>query len=307
MSASRQSRAGRWLSPEQLATVNRLELVARHVVDGYLAGMHRSSAIGASTEFAEHRSYTPGDDIRRIDWRVFGRTDRLMVKSFQAESNADVVLAIDMSASMRVGNSGPNKLQYARMLAASFAHLAVKQRDRAGIGMFDTELRQFRRPQSVLGEAFWQILDTPPTEDATDLVTALTALANRLHGRTMLFIVSDYYNDVGAITEAMARLAARHDVSAIHVVDPNERSLPWDGPQVVADAETGARVALDPALANPALAQSFAAHSDALSRRLQGIGCDYWMVETNQPLETQLHAFLHRRGQYGRARKGSRR
>jgi uncharacterized protein (DUF58 family) len=305
--AKRQRHASTWLAPQQLAAIDRLELVARHVIAGYLAGMHRSASIGASTEFAEHRSYTPGDDIRRIDWRVYGRTDRLMVKSFQAESNADVMLVIDRSASMSFSSIDVSKLHYARMLAASIAHLASKQRDRVGLAFFDTALQHFMPPSSLLDEGFWHTLDAPAEPSQTDMAAAATDLARRLHRRAMVVVMSDFYQEPDAVTDALACLSARHEVVALHVQDPGERVLPWQGAQVLADAETGIRIAVDAARGKSELMGAMDAHSERLAARLHAIGAEYQLIHTEQKLELQLHALLHRRTKRAVAKGGSRR
>ena len=292
------ARAGsaRLIPPAVLARVDRLELVARQVVSGYLSGMHRSSNVGASTDFAEHRSYTPGDDIRRMDWRVYGRTDRLYIKTFQAETNTDVVAVIDQSASMQFSSHALSKLRYATILSACIAHLAARQRDRFGAGVFDVDLREIRMPRVAPGLALMHLLEHAGGTAKTDLDTSLAKLADRLRRRTIIFVMSDFYAEPADVQNALARLAERgHDVIATHILDPGERSLPWSDAGIVEDMETGTRVPVDPRTLNTALQQAVDAHCDAVRQRCSAIGIDYQLCMTDQPLDQTLQAYLERR------------
>src|SRR5688500_5150158 len=193
----------RFLDPQVLARIDNLELLARTVVDGFLHGLHKSPYMGLSMEFAEHRAYMPGDDIRKIDWRLFARTDRHYVKQYEAETNAKFTVLLDVSRSMSYGSGPVTKLDYARFLAASLSYLSRGQRDRVGLYAFDSEVIEHVRPSvrhldQVL-HALERVVPGRPGSLAAPLFTA----ASTLHRSSILALISDFYEDPQAIVEAI--------------------------------------------------------------------------------------------------------
>src|SRR3954471_880762 len=189
----------RFLAPDVLARIGHLELLARTVVEGFLSGLHRSPYLGRSVDFAEHRAYMPGDDIRRIDWRLFGRTDRFYLKKFEADSNTDLVQLLDVSRSMRYASHGLSKLDYARFLVASLAYMARKQRDRVGLVTFDDDVVEFVPPSARHLPVLLHTLERAgrPAEGARKggLARPLAKAAEATHRRAMIVLVSDLYEE----------------------------------------------------------------------------------------------------------------
>jgi uncharacterized protein (DUF58 family) len=286
----------RFLDPVVLARIGNLDLVSRGVVDGFVSGLHRALYLGVSTDFAEHRAYTPGDDVRRIDWRLFARSDRIHVKTFEAETNADLVLALDASRSMDFGSRGLTKLDYARMLVASLAHLGARQRDRVGVATFAGELIDVVPPAAGRRDAVLAALEGVRPTPGVDLVGALERLGAALLRRGIVVVVSDFYLDAADAVRALAGLRARgHDVIAFQVLDPAERDLELEEAQVLEDLETGERMPVVPAALRAAYRDLVSEHIEALGRECTALDIDFTSLDTTAPLDHALFHFLSRR------------
>lgn len=285
----------RLLDPVVLARIANLDLVARKVVDGFISGMHQAINRGTSTDFAEYRIYTPGDDIRRIDWRVFARTDRLYIKTFEAETNADVVVVLDKSASMDFQSRGVNKFRYASMLAASIVHLAARQRDRVGFATFNTALDD-RIPCAVKHrDTIIRTLATLECDAESRLEEALKLLAESLPRRSIVMVISDFYSEANAVVRALGELGTRgHDVLAVHLLDPLERELELDQAVLLEDLESGSRLPVSPR-GRQDYVELVGAHIQTLNTELGSRQIDYLDVTTDQALDDILFAFLSRR------------
>ncbi len=294
----------RFIDPRVLARIGSLELVARSVVDGFISGLHRSPYLGLSIDFAEHRPYMPGDDIRRIDWRLYGRTDRLFVKEFEAETNANFTVLLDVSRSMDyAGGDGPTKLDYARFLAASLAYLSAQQRDRVGLATFDRDVVTLVPPSAKHFERVLHTLETARAERAGELAAPLRTVARNLRRRGIFALVSDLYVEPDALLEALAELVDRgHDLAVFHVLDPDEIELPGDGAQHFEDMEDGARAPTLPDEVRARYRDDVRAHVDTLRRRLGERGIDYAFVDTSQPLDHALFRYLSDRQRRTRVR-----
>lgn len=228
-----------FLDPEVLARIDNLELLARTVVHGFLNGLHRAPHLGLSMDFAEHRPYVPGDDIRHLDWKLFGRTDRHYLKQYEAETNADVVALLDISASMSYGSGPVSKIDYARFLTACLLHFSRKQRDRVGLVTFDTEVVEYVPASARNLELALHMLDRANPGRPGELRPALLQCAERLARRGMVFLVSDFYEEPDVIMESLALLKGRgHDLMIFHLLDPAERELPGEGSTTFQDLET---------------------------------------------------------------------
>lgn len=284
------------LDPTLLAGIGDLELLARTVVDGFLHGVHRSRRTGLSLDFAEHRLYQPGDDLRRIDWRLYARTDRFYLKTYEAETNADLRVALDVSRSMDFGSGSLTKFEWARALLASLAWLARRQGDRVGYVPLggpngDIVPPAARHLPLVLQAMARQIPDgTIPVADA---LAALPAVVGRAG---MLVIASDCYDAPERMQQAIGVLRARgHDVMLFHVIDPAERDFPYDGALTLSDLETTSRLAVDPGEVAPAYRQAFASHGEAVERAIRNAGGESLRVAGDEPLDRALRAWLMRR------------
>ena len=292
----------RFLDPEVLARIDNLELIARVVVDGFISGMHKTVYLGVSTDFAEHRQYTPGDDVRRVDWRVLARTDRLYVKTFEAETNADVVIALDVSGSMEYASRNVSKLEYACFMSAALAHLASRQRDKIGFASFDSDLVEFLPPSGRRKGTIMQTLDRVRARGRGDVVGALNRLGERLGRRGIVIVISDFYAEPDDVAIALDGLRVHgHDVIALHVLDPQERNLALPGPTVLEDLETAARIPVTPE-GTMAFNEIVDAHVEALSRALGDRRIDYDCFMTDHPLDGMLWRYLSTRARLSRVR-----
>ncbi|MGH7503024.1 MAG: DUF58 domain-containing protein [Longimicrobiales bacterium] len=293
------------LEPRDLAALGGIEFVARQIVEGFLAGLHRSPHRGFSVEFAEHRMYQPGDDLRHIDWRVFGRSDRYYIKQFEEETNLRSYLLIDASASMAWTSDAerlPPKVWYAKQLAASLAMLLLRQGDTVGMVGFDQRIRSRVAPRG--GRRHWyELVRTIEHIDAsgpTDAGTALRDVAARLRRRGMVILLSDLLVDPVTTRLALHFLRHRgHEVLVFHLLDPGERELPGVGDARFVDPETGEELPVTVADLRREYREAVE-HAIAEWRQLlvpQGI--DYVLVETDQPMALALRAYLRKRERLG--------
>jgi len=293
------------LEPRELAALGGLEFVAHHVVEGFLAGLHRSPHRGFSVEFAEHRMYQPGDDLRYIDWRMYGRSDRFYIKQFEEETNLRAYLLVDTSASMAwtsMPGQLPSKLWYAKQLAASLALLLLRQGDAVGLVGFDEQLRAHVAPRG--GRRHWhEILEAlGPLEASgrTEAGTALRDIAGRLRRRGLVILFSDLLVDPDSTRLALRFLRHRgHEVLVFHLLDPGERELPSLGDARFVDPETGEEV---PVSVADLRAEYRAAVENALEEWRQALephGMDYTLIETDQAMARALRAYLRKRERLG--------
>jgi uncharacterized protein (DUF58 family) len=276
-----------------LARIRSLELVARTVVDGFVGGLHRSPALGATTDFAEHRGYMPGDDVRRVDWRLYARTDRLHVKEFEADTNTSATVLLDVSASMAYGSDGITKLDYARWLAASLLWLAQRQHDRVGLATFDSDLRDFVPASGKHLPHVLHALERATALGAGDLAAPLARAARHFARRGVVVVISDLYAEPAAAVEAVRRLRnAGNELLLFHVLDPAELEFPFEQPGGFEDAESGARMTVVPAGLRDAYRARVTAHVDELRRQARAHRVDYALFSTAQPLDVALFRYL---------------
>jgi uncharacterized protein (DUF58 family) len=292
-----------FLDPRVLATIGNLELLARTVVDGFLHGLHRSARLGLSMEFAEHRQYMPGDDIRRIDWRVFARTDRHYLKTYEAETNASVTLLLDVSPSMTYTSGGVSKLDYGRFLAACLAWFSARQRDRIGLVLFDGAIRTHIPPSTRHLQAVLHAIDGITPGGGGGLAAPLARVAERLGRRGIVVLISDFYEDPERVRDAVALLRATGaDVLAFHPLDPAELSFPFEAAATFEDLESGERLPVVPEDLRGRYRDLVRGHLEALGQTMAATRVDYAMVETSRPLDFALHEYLARRQELSRTR-----
>lgn len=291
------------LDPKVVLQVKDLTFVARSVVDGFVAGQHKSRHRGTSVDFAEHRPYSLGDDIRRIDWRLFARTDRYFVKQFEADSNASFLIALDISRSMRFGSEGLTKLEYARGLAACLAYLATSQKDRVGLMMFDSAIREFIPPRGGRLEAILRALDSIPEAGAAGpLAPPLGKAAEASRRAGVAVLLSDLYEEPEAAVEAIRALQYRgSEVVVLHILDPAERTFPFEDVATFEDLETGELVPADPEKIRDEYRGLIEKHIETLREKLGRDRVQHVLMETSTPLEVALRHFLRDRGGAARA------
>lgn len=294
---------GQFLDPDVLARIDNLELLARTVVDGFLHGLHRSPYLGLSMDFAEHRPYMPGDDIRRIDWRLYARTDRHYIKLFEAETNANFMVMLDISRSMSYGSGAVSKLDYARYLAACLVYFSKQQRDRVGLVTFDQDVVGYVPPSARNLDLCLHTLDRARAGRPGELVGPLTKTAEALRRKGILVLVSDLYEDVDGILKAVRVLAGQgHDVIVFHVLDPAELEFPFESPASFEDLETGERMPVIPGKLRETYRGLVDEHVSALEERFKARRIDYVLLDTSRPLDHALFRYLVAREKKSRTR-----
>lgn len=296
-------RAATFLDPAVLARIDDLSLIARTVVDGFINGLHRSPYLGRSMDFAEHRAYLPGDDIRRIDWRVYGRSDRFFVKEFEADTNANFTVILDISRSMDYSSGGLKKLDYGRYLAACLLYFSRQQRDRVGFVAFDGEIRTFIPPSAKHLELILHSIDTLQPGGAGAVADCLYKVAESVRQRSILLLISDLYEHPQTVAKAIGRLKGKgNDVIVFQVLDPAEMSFPFDEPADFEDLETGERLPVKPGELASRYRAAIQEHLATLGRLVLDSGADYCLFETSKPLDFALFEYLSRRERLGRVR-----
>lgn len=285
----------RFLDPTILSSISGLELIAKTVVDGFVSGLHRSPDFGFSQEFAEYRAYSEGDDLRHVDWNVFARTERMYLKRYRGETNTQLTMLLDASASMSYGSHSVNKLDFTRFLTACIAYLAHQQRDASGIVIFDDEIRNYVPPSSRQGQ-FPRILHAiekakPGTR--TDFSKPFFHLQNFLHRRGMIVVVSDFYEDPEVVIKTMEPMRFHgNEIILFHILDPQEIRPSIKDPALVLDLETGDTIEVTPDYVRHEYGPKIDAHVSGLRDRAQRSGIDYFLLDTSQPLDAALRNYL---------------
>ena len=294
MGLTRASHAGvRFLDPKVLARIGNLELLARTVVDGFLTGLHRSPYLGFSMDFAEHRQYMPGDDIRRIDWKLFARSDRHFIKLFEADTNTNFSVLLDVSRSMSYGSHDVSKLDYARYLAACLAFFSSRQRDRVGLVTFDHDIVEYVPPSMKHLDTILHVLDRAEAGRPGSLKEPLLKITELLGRKGIVVVVSDFYEEPEAVLSALVPLRARgHDVIVFHVMDPAELEFPFDDPSGFEDLETGEQIPVIPNRHRDDYTRLVSEHVKRLERRFTDHRVDYVLLDTSKPLDLALFQYL---------------
>ncbi len=292
-----------FLDPAVLSRIGNLELLSRTVVDGFLQGLHRSPHLGMSLDFAEHREYMPGDDIRRIDWRLFARTDRFYVKLFEAETAADFMVVLDISKSMSFGTHSVTKLDYARYLGAALSYFSQKQRDRVGIATFDHEIVEYVPPSTRHLQLILHTLTRAQPGRPGTLRDPLMRLGDNLHHRGIILLLSDFYEEPDSVIDAVRHLRARgHDVIVFHLLDPAELNFTYDSAASFRDLESETMIPIVP----DELADEYRAligrHTQELEELFTGSRIDYTVLDTSKPLDYALFRYLSSREKMARVR-----
>lgn len=292
-----------FLDPAVLGRIGNLELMARTVVEGFLNGMHRSPNLGTSLDFAEHRIYNPGDDIRRVDWRLYARTDRLYRKEFEADTNTNFTVLLDVSASMGYGSGKVTKFDYARYLAACITYLSRGQRDRVGLVTFNDDIVEIVPPSAKHLPNVLHAITRAKAERQGNLSVPLKKLGEHFRRRSMILLISDFYAEPDDVLDAVRHLRQRgNDVMAIHVLDSAELEFPFEEAAPFEDLETAEKVPVIPDQLRTEYKKMIRQHIAELEGRLGAQGVDYAMFDTSQPLDFALFHYLNRRQWLARVR-----
>ncbi len=289
------------LDPKVLAKLSNLYLVARTVVEGFIAGVHRSIYKGFSVEFFEHREYSPGDDLKYLDWKVFGRTDRLSLKTFREETNLESYILLDISNSMNYKSAQVSKLEYGTFLAASLSYLMLKQRDAVGLVTFDSQVRTLIKPSSSPLQLHHLIENLKKIEsrERTSIGEVLHKIARNIKRRSLIILISDLLDRPNEIINGLTHFIHKHhEVIVFHILDSAELSFPFRGQYEFVDSETKEKVRADALSIKPVYQKLFQDFLDFYKKSCAERKIEYARAVTETPLNQFLYQYLSRRAQY---------
>jgi uncharacterized protein (DUF58 family) len=288
----------RFLHPQTIARISRLDLRAKHVVEGFISGMHKSPVFGHSIEFVQHREYTTGDDLRHLDWKVWSKTDRFYIKQYEAETNLRCNLVVDVSESMHYGRGALNKYEYACTAGACIAYLLLRQQDAVGCLTFDDTVRHIIPPRSQLThiDAILSSMDTSRPRDKTDILGILRRVTESIHNRGMVVIISDFLVDREPLIKGLEMLCQRrHDILVFHVLDEDEMNFPFTGTTRFEGMEEMPNLLCDPRALREGYMEALEEYLVEVRRGCTRLGIDYQLVRTGDYLDAILSKFLHHR------------
>ena len=297
------SSAASFIQPAALMRIKNLEMRARIVVEGFLSGLHKSPYHGFSVEFTEYRQYTPGDDLRYLDWRLLARSDRYYLKRFEDETNLRCYLLVDLSRSMGFRSLEYDKAEYAKTVAATLAYFLSHQRDAVGLITFDAAIKDYVPARFRPGHLhrLMLCLEQSPAGTATDLVAPLEQVAKTARKRGLVVLLSDLLAPVEALEKRLGYLRSQgHEVVVLRVLDPAELSFPFGEEALFYDLESGRELYVDPRAARQQYQQRFSDHAGQLKTACSRLGIDFYELATDRPLELALFDLLHARMRRGR-------
>ncbi|NND73207.1 MAG: DUF58 domain-containing protein [Rhodothermales bacterium] len=285
----------RFIRPDVLSRIGNLDMLARGVVEGFIAGLHRSPYKGFSSDFMEYRPYIPGDDTMHVDWKAWARTDRLFVKEFEDETNTHMQILVDSSASMGFASHPVSKLQYSLFLAASLAYLMIRQRDAVGFTLFDDDIRKQVPARSTKGHLQSILVEMQSAEPAgeTSMTRPLHLLAERYRKRGIIVLISDFFGDLQATLEGLQHFRFKgHDVILFQVLDPAEMSFTFDNFVEFEDLETGRKMLVDADHAREEYLGKLEAFQQKLRQECSRFDIDLTILGSDQPLDFALFNYL---------------
>ncbi len=290
----------KYLEPRTLARIASLDLRARLIVEGLTAGMHRSPYQGISVEFAQHRQYVPGDDTRHVDWKVFGKTDKIYLKQYLEETNLHLICIVDASESMGYSSISEgaihwSKYDYATAVAAALSYLVIQQQDSVGLAIFDNELKRYFKPSNSPGQ--WRILTREltltPRLKKTNTGRVLDQLAEKLTHRSLIVVLSDFFDDLESIQKGLRHLRYRkHEVMAFQILDPTEIEFPFEDVTLFKGLEEQGQLLTEPQSLRAGYLAELAAFTDQLKKMCRGMHIDFTRMNSGEPLDVALSAFL---------------
>lgn len=286
----------KYLDPQTLARIKDLELMARQTIEGLISGSHKSPYQGISVEFAEHREYVPGDDVRHVDWKVFAKTDKYYLKQYEQETNLVCNLVLDVSESMSYGSGKVSKLLYAARLAASIAYLVMHQQDSAGLVLFEDKVRYLIPPASQpshLKQILHLLAVCQPANVKSQIGAVLDELADRLRKRSLILVISDCFDSLDAIKRGLQHLRhKRHEVAMLQVLDPAELDFPFQDITLFKGLESLPQLLAEPRSLRKAYQASFGEFLKKLTTTCRSLNCDYRRFRTDEPLDRALANYL---------------
>jgi uncharacterized protein (DUF58 family) len=294
--------ANRYLDPEGLARVGNMELVARQVVEGFLTGRHRSPYHGFSVEYLDHRSYSPGDELRTLDWKILARTNKYYVKLFQDETNLRACILLDCSRSMGFKSGPTSKLEYGSYLAAALTYLMLHQNDAVGMVVFDREIRHYLPPRArpTQFRRVLDVLDNTPAEGDTDLGAILHQVAERIRRRGLVIVISDLLDDVTSVVNGLQHFRHdNHEVLVFQIMDDAELTFPYDRLTRFKDMEGVGRVVVNPKSLRTRYLARLNGFLDKLKSDCFERKISYNLANTTQPYDVFLAEYLEKRARLG--------
>ena len=292
----------KYLDPVVLKNINNLELRARLVVEGFITGLHKSPFHGFSVEFSQHRPYNYGDNLRFVDWKVFGRTDRFYIKQFEEETNLKAYILLDVSNSMTFSTTSISKLDYGKNLAAAMSYLMLLQRDAVGLSLFDSEIQKILPPRSVSSylQPILRELDTIEAGNDTDIGSILHIMAERLKRRGLIILISDLYDDPEDVLSGLRHFRYNHhEVLVFHLLDPQEIHFDYEGDIEFQDLETGEKIRTYPWYIKEEYQQAVRLFEKKYRNLCREYLIDYNLVNTDQRMDIALMEFLIKRQKLG--------
>lgn len=293
----------KYLQPDVVARLANMELRARLVVEGFITGLHKSPYHGFSVEFAEHRQYMPSDDIRRIDWKIYGRTDRYYIKQYEEETNLKAYIILDASKSMDYASEKHlRKLEYASYLAAALSYLLIEQRDAIGLTIFDEKIRQFLPPHShkTYLKQILKELDHLEAANQTSTAKSLHEIAERIRRRGLIIVISDLFDDPVQVVKSLKHFRhKKNEVIVFQVLDPYERSFAFGGDAVFRDMETREELMTQPYHIQKSYQQVLKTFLESYKRECRENAIDYLLIDTATPFDTALFEYLNKRMRMG--------
>lgn len=296
--------AATYIDPAALMRIKNLQLRAKRVADGFFNGLHRSPFHGFSVEFSEYRPYTSGDDLRHLDWKLFARSDRYYIKQFEDETNRRCHLILDQSKSMTYGSLEYPKSEYARTLAATLGYYLNLQKDAVGLLTFDEAVAEFLPARHRPGQLHQMMvcLERSPQGAGTDLAAPLQQITSMIRKRGLVILISDLLAPIDTLKQNLGYLRTRgHDVMLLRVLDPSEKTFPFDNAAMIRDLETGRDIYVDPSVARQDYQMRFQEHDDEVRSICGSLGVEYVHMLTDEPLETALFNLLNLQMRSGRA------
>lgn len=290
----------KYLEPRTLARIASLDLRARLIVEGLMTGMHRSPYQGISVEFAQHRPYVPGDDIRHVDWKVFAKSDKVYLKQYQEETNLHLICVVDSSESMGYGTVGDEdarwtKFDHATALAAAFSYLAIQQQDSVGLAIFDQELKKYHKPSNSPGQ--WKTIThelmLEPKLRKTQMGKILDQLAEKLTHRSLIVILSDLFDDLDSIQSGLRHLRyKKHEMMVFQILDPSEIEFPFEDITLFKGLEQAGELLTEPRSLRDGYLEQLALATESLKKLCRGMHVDFARMNTGETLDVSLSGFL---------------
>lgn len=297
--ATRAAEYRKYLDPVVVSKLASLELKARTVVEGFLVGLHKSPYHGFSVEFSEHRPYMQGDQLKDIDWKIYGKSDRFYIKQYEEETNLISHIFLDVSKSMNFKNKGEiTKLEYGKILAASLSYLLINQQDAVGLGLYSEKIESFLPPKSsrIYLQNILKEIHNIQSSSKTNTAECLNSISEKIKRRGLVILISDFFDDIDSVLNVLKRFHyKKNDVIVFQILDPIEESFAFDKNAVFIDMETDEELTTQPHQIQKAYADSFAEYLERIKKECLSFGIEYNLINTTQPFDTALLSFIKKR------------